>query len=292
MKRDVYEAITARIMDSLAQGVVPWHKPWNAAHGCPRNLISGRPYRGINVWILSPLGGSPFWLTSKQAEKIGGHVKRGERGVMVVFWKWLDQKPERLAGEDAPPRRFAVARAFTVFNAVPCALPAHWQERAQVGDWPSNDSQKILSCERIVERMVCPPEIVHAGHRAFYRPSADRVTMPDRERFESAEEYYSTLFHELTHATGHPKRLTRESLRDMVAFGDTNYSKEALCAEMGAAYLCGIAEIENRTCDNSAGYIQGWLQKLQNDKRLVLLAAAQAPRAVDHIRGDDIAAQE
>jgi len=114
---------------------------------------------------------------------------------------------------------------------------------------------------------------------------ADTVNMPARSLFPKAEHYYSVLFHELTHSTGHATRLDRATLRDLLAFGDTNYSKEELCAEMGAAYLCGVAGIANETVDNSAAYIQGWLSKLRNDKALLVQAAAQAQKAADFILG-------
>src|SRR5262245_3273838 len=122
---------------------------------------------------------------------------------------------------------------------------------------------------------------------AYYRPSTDTVNMPQRELFPKAEHYYSVLFHELTHSTGHMSRLNRETLRDMLTFGDTNYGKEELVAEMGAAYLCGVAGIVNETVDNSAAYIQGWLSKLRKDKRILIQAAAQAQRATDYILGEN-----
>ena len=117
MSWDVYASVAIHIMDALAQGVVPWHKPWDGCQGQPRNLISGSAYRGVNVWMLMAAGGSPFWLTYRQAQKIGGHVKKGERGVEVVFWKWMEKRPGADAADDVKPERFAVARSFTVFNA-------------------------------------------------------------------------------------------------------------------------------------------------------------------------------
>lgn len=292
MSRDVYASVTARIMDALAQGVVPWHQPWDVRQGRPRNLVSGSVYRGVNVWVLTAAGSSPFWLTYRQAQKIGGHVKKGERGVEVVFWKWVEKRPEADAADDAKPERFAVARSFTVFNATQCELPEAWRERAEIKAPEGDAAQKIRSCERIVAHMPNRPEIVHAGVRAFYRPSVDQVTMPEPGSFEAPELYYSILFHELTHSTGHAARLNRATLVDAVRFGDTNYSKEELVAEMGAAFLCGVAGIENRTIDNSAGYVQGWLKKLSNDPRLLVQAASQAQRAADYILGLDSQAEE
>jgi antirestriction protein ArdC len=130
-----------------------------------------------------------------------------------------------------------------------------------------------------------PPAIQHGQSKAYYQPAADTVTMPARQLFPQPEHYYSVLFHELTHSTGHPSRLDRATLRDLLAFGDTNYSKEELVAEMGAAYLCGVAGISNETVNNSAAYIQGWLSKLRNDSRLLIQAAAQAQKAADFILG-------
>src|SRR5262249_20815053 len=129
------------------------------------------------------------------------------------------------------------------------------------------------------------PEIRHDEARAYYRPAADIVNMPARGFFPRVEHYYSILFHELTHSTEHASRLDRATLRDLLAFGDTNYSKEELCAEMGAAYLCGVAGIVNETVTNSAAYIAGWLSKLRNDKKLLVQAAAQAQKAADFILG-------
>ena len=290
--KDVYAAITRRIMDALAQGVVPWQWPWDAQQGRPRNLVTDKPYRGINLWLLVMAGGSPFWLTYKQAQRIGGQVRKGEHGIEVVVWKWVTKtvKPtEAAAGEPAEPgrtKRYAMLRSYTVFNAMQCELPADWRERAEIAAPALAEADKIQACEQIVATMPHRPEIVHAGVTAMYQPGPDRVTMPAPQRFAVPARYYSTLFHELTHATGHPRRLDRATLVDMVSFGDTNYSKEELCAEMGAVYLCGVAGIENRTCDQSAAYIQGWLRTLQDDTKLLIGAAAQAQRAVDFILGE------
>ena len=177
-------------------------------------------------------------------------------------------------------------RAYTVFNACQCELPEHWRERAEIKAPELAEADKIQAAEQIVAEMPNRPEIVHAGVRAYYQPGPDRVTMPDPERFEAPALYYSTIFHELTHATGHASRLYRATLVDMVAFGDTNYSKEELVAEMGAAFLCGVTGIENKTTLDSASYIQGWLRKLQDDTKLLIGAAAQAQRAADYILGE------
>jgi antirestriction protein ArdC len=277
---NVYEIITERILDKLREGTVPWHRPWRGgAAGAPRNLASGKPYRGVNVFLLSSLGyRSPHFITYKQAAERGGNVRKGEKGAPVVFWSWKDKRRTADDGSDAT-ERYAILRYYTVVHVSQC----EGIEAPSVPTAP--EFAPIEAAERIVAEMPSRPDISHGGDRAFYRPAVDRVTMPERDTFEGAEEYYSTLFHELTHATGHTSRLNRPTLVDLCPFGSTNYSKEELVAEMGAAYLAAVSGIENRTIDNSAAYIAGWLGKLQNDPRLVVMAAAQAQRAADFIMG-------
>ena len=292
MQQDVYGKITDRIIAALEEGVVPWQKPWNAAEGAPRNLITGKPYRGVNLWLLSHRGGGPFWLTYRQARQIGGYVKKGEKGETVVFWKWQAAKPReddgRKPGEVSSRdlEGYVIAKSYTVFNATQCELPEKWQAKTIIEDLDTGDTSEIAACEGIVKGMPGRPDITHGGGSAFYRPSADQVTMPARERFPKPEHYYSVLFHELTHSTGHASRLNRAGVVEAVRFGSPNYSKEELVAEMGAAFLCGVAGIENETVDTSAAYIKGWLQKLNDDTRLVVHAAAQAQKAAAHILGE------
>ncbi len=180
-----------------------------------------------------------------------------------------------------------MARAYTVFNATQCELPPAWAERAKVEQRAIDPVLKIGACEKIVADMPGRPAITHGGDSAFYRPSVDQVTMPEASSFEAPELYYSVLFHELTHATGHAGRLNRPGVVDAGRFGDTNYSKEELVAEMGAAFLCGVAGIDNRTTDTSVSYIRGWLKRLRDDPRLLVQAASQAQRAADYILGMD-----
>jgi antirestriction protein ArdC len=279
---DVYQVITERITQQLSRGTVPWQRPWKShgAAGAPRNLVSGHPYRGINVFLLGSLGyTSPHFLTYRQAEALGGHVKRGERGAPVVFWRLVDKRRDSRNGDETAGR-YAMLRYYTVFNVAQCdGITASSLATA------AYDIAPIETAEQIVAAMPDAPSVVHAGDQACYRPSLDRVTMPPRVCFDDSERYYSTLFHELTHATGHERRLNRPTLVDLCPFGSTNYSKEELVAEMGAAYLCAFAGIENRTIDNSAAYIAAWLHRLKDDARLVVHAAAQAQRAVDFIMG-------
>ena len=127
------------------------------------------------------------------------------------------------------------------------------------------------------------PLIEHMGNRAYYDPRHDAITLPKLTSFESAEEYYSTAFHELSHSTMHESRLDRKVKDEVHRFGNEDYSKEELVAEMGASFLCGHAGIENAVIENNAAYIQGWLKALKNDKSLLIHAAAQAQRSTDYI---------
>jgi antirestriction protein ArdC len=270
----VYSIVTEQILKQLESGVAPWHRPWTTH--IPKNLASGRPYRGINVFLLSASGyGSPYWLTYKQATERGGHVRKGEHGAKVVFWKIGTREAEDADG-DTIERKSILLRYYTVFNVEQC------------DEITPPDAGRVVNpideCERIVHQMPNPPAMQQDG-RAWYRPSNDTVGMPSRNAFNSAEEFYSTLFHELTHSTGHTNRIGRDGIERLNTFGSESYSKEELIAEMGAAMLCGVAGIERKTLSNSAAYLKSWIDVLKSDSRMVVSAASQAQKAADYIQG-------
>jgi len=286
---DVYALVTERITNALEAGTVPWHKPWAVAGGMPRNLASGKPYRGMNVLLLS-LGqpyASPWWLTYKQAQDLGGQVRKGERSSIVTFWKFprSDTAPEESGegeGASEPERRRApLLRHYHVFNVEQVdgiqAPPSQ--------EFQPKDHERIALCEALVAGMPQRPVIGRDPRQACYAPTLDRVGIPDLSQFGSAESYYATLFHELVHSTGHPARLARTSLGTPAPFGTPDYSKEELVAEFGAAFLCAHAGIFPRTAEHQAAYINGWLRVLRQDKRLLPIAAAQAQKAADFILG-------
>ncbi len=277
----VYEIITDRIIKQLEAGTAPWHKPWSTPgqRGLPRNLLSGHPYRGINVWILASSGyASPYWLTFRQADELGGHVKKGEKGLPVVFWKFGTREVQD--GEDVIERKSVLCRYYTVFNINQCeGLRIQAAEATE----PLPHIDPIDNCEQIVAEWLGKPAIRYGSDHASYNKMHDLAQMPDRTAFDSAEEFYSTLFHELIHSTGHPLRLNRPTLTDFERFGDEKYSAEELVAEMGSAFLCGFVGIENKTINNSAAYLRSWLQVLKKDLRLVLIAGGQAQKAADLI---------
>lgn len=260
----------------LAQGTVPWHKPWKARTGLPRNFVTKKPYRGINVFLLLAVSyESPSWLTLRQANKLGGSVRKGEKSCPVVFWKQTTVEDK----ETGKPQEIRLLRVYHLFNVAQCD---GLKNGAAPVESPING---MTAPQEIVAHMPQRPEIKHGMTRAYYSPHEDCVGLPAPERFEQAEGYYATLFHELVHATGHESRLNRVTLTEKAGFGSNPYCKEELIAEMGAAFLCGQAEIVERTIDNSAAYLNGWLEQLRSDKTLIVQAAAQAQKAADFILG-------
>jgi antirestriction protein ArdC len=277
---NVYEVITERITAMLERGVAPWNRPWRGAANQPRNLMSGHVYRGINVFMLACSGyTSPYWLTYNQASKVGAHIRKGEKGMPVVFWKFGTHEIQD--GDETVTKSSVLCRYYTVFNVEQVdglAVPSDMLN-------PAMPDNPIAECEHLLAAYVGRPELRHSENRAWYSPTLDVVNMPKRELFINPESYYSTLFHEMTHSTGHSKRLDRVTLTDAGRFGDANYSKEELVAEMGAAYMSGLTGIENKTIEESASYLKGWLSRLRNDPKLLISAASQAQKAVDFMTG-------
>jgi antirestriction protein ArdC len=285
MSLDLYAAVTNQIVAMLEKGVVPWRSPilGQGKAGHPKNLESGKQYRGVNVFLLAFTAwaqgyGSAYWLTFNQAKQRGGTVKKGEKASMVVFWKEYDVT-DRESGE---PKKVPVLRYYNVFNASQC-------DGIDVPDavkFTPLDFQPIEAAEAIIRGYADGPAIEHGGQQAYYRPKTDTVRLPEPTRFASAEEYFSTLFHEAGHSTGHSRRLDRKLDTDPKPFASPDYGREELVAEMAAAFLCGQAGIRPAVIANQAAYLQGWLSQLKSDKRLVIAAAGAAQKAADWIRGE------
>lgn len=286
-RRDVYQEVTDRIVAKLEEGVAPWRNPIarSGGDGWPKNLSSGKPYRGINILLLAMTKfergyGSDYWMTFKQAKESGGQVRKGERGSLVCFWK-LYETQDRETDEDIT---LPVLKHYTAFNAEqiegiepPDAAPPPANAPAFV---------PIETSRRIVDGFEGRPDINHDSlSRAFYRASTDRVHLPKPERFESPEEYYSVLFHELVHSTGHSSRLDRGLDSQPHVFGSPNYGREELVAELGAAFLCAAGGISPPTIDNATAYLDSWVKVLKGNKRLIVAAAGAAQKASDHILG-------
>ena len=270
--KDIQETVTAQIISALESGTAPWRKPWKG-NASPHNVISGKTYQGINWFLLSMMGGGGF-LTYKQAQSLGGNVRKGEKGSPIIFWNFIEKK--KANGEIG---KVAFLRSYTVFSVSQCdglELPAPESEGETVPFVPIERAEETIA--------KTGAEISHGGNRAFYRPATDQIQMPEKTAFHAPEEYYSTAFHELAHWTGHTSRLARKGIEDVAAFGSATYSKEELIAEMGAAFLCAEHGIDS-TLENSAAYLQGWIKALKGDSSLAISAAGAASKAANFILG-------
>lgn len=284
MQFDIYQNVTDQIVAMLEQGVIPWRSPilGRQSAGLPKNLDSGKQYRGINSFLLAFTAWangyeSSYWLTFNQAKERKGTVRKGEKSSLVIFWKQYEVTDK----ETGELKEVPVLRYYRVFNVTQCegvAVP-------DAATFTPIDFRPIEAAEAIVSAYADAPAIEHGGTRAFYRPSTDVVRLPEPTRFASGEEFYSTLFHELAHSTGHSKRLDRGLDADPQPFGSPDYGKEELVAEMAAAFLCAHVGIEPATLQNQAAYVGGWLKQLRQDKKLVISAAGAGQKAADWIRG-------
>lgn len=293
-KQSTYELITQRIIDSLDKGDIPWIKPWQQVKnlGMPHNFKSGKNYNGLNMFLLySQSWSTPYFLTFKQVKEMGGNVRKGEKGTPITYFNWVNIKDKKDADKT---RQVPLLKYYTVFNAeqidgieFPSIEDNKKKFKPEFEAIESAEDLLALMSKRIVKGSLVVPKIHHVkGNRAFYRPSTDSITMPEKEQFNSSPEYYSTLFHELTHSTGHKEKLNRSTLVESHFFGDKNYSKEELCAEMGAAFLCGLCDIDMNTLRNSQAYIKSWLKALKGNSQLIIQAASAAQKAVDFLVGE------
>ena len=274
---DIYNEVTSRIIAALEQGVIPWHKPWVGGNSGCISYSTGKPYSLLNHILLGGISGE--YATFRQIQQQGGHVRRGEKAHMVVFWKFLKVVDEETQEEKEVP----YLKYINVFNvAIQCeGISPRWTPSAV----PASDLQPDAVADAVVRDYIDRSGVhlsVTESDRAFYRPSSDEVVVPKLSQYQQVAEYYSTLFHELTHSTGHRSRLNR--IADTAAFGSEQYSREELCAELGSAFLVNHCGLESESSfRNSAGYIQGWLKALKDDKRLVVSAAGAAEKAVSLI---------
>ncbi len=281
---NVYDVVTEQIINQLESGNVPWRRPWLSQ--APKNLCSQKDYRGINTFLLSAAGfPSPYWLTYAQAAKLGGHVKQGEHGSIVVFWNVGEEKLNAKTGKLSKP---FLLRYYRVFNLAQTEGIAHRLGIAEASAKPVPD---IAACESVVADMPNAPAI-KPSDRAWYRPSTDEVGIPSKTVFHSSEAYYATLFHELAHSTGHSSRIGRDGIEQLNSFGSESYSKEELIAEMGSAYLCGFTGIAPAVIENSAAYLRSWISALKGDSKLLVTAASAAQKAADWIRGTSATVEE
>lgn len=274
---DIYQDITNRIIDALEHGVIPWHKPWSSRGGCI-SYSSGKPYSLLNHILLGGQAGE--YITYNQAVFAGGHVRKGEKAKTIVFWKPF----ETIDQETGEIEKHFYLRHYSVFHLDQCeGVKPRWSVSLR------SDLEPDAAAEAVVTDYINRSGVhltVTESDRAFYRPSTDEVVVPELSQYQKLEEYYGTLLHELMHSTGHKSRLDR--IVDVAAFGSHEYSKEELVAELGSAFLLNRCGLESEASfKNSAGYIQGWLMALQNDKKLLVSAAGAAEKAVAMILGEE-----
>ena len=275
-----YQIMTQKVIERLEAGVIPWKRSWSGG-GHPRNLVSQKPYRGINPFILACMGyAQRDWVTFRQAQELGGSVRKGEKSCPVVFWNWIEKKDK----ESGKKEKYPCLKYYNVFNVEQCEGIEKEIENLAV----NRDSEPVEDCALLVSNYLERDgqlKIEHFGNKPCYIPSKDLVQMPRFEQFKDKESYHAVLFHELVHASGAKTRLDRFSSGEMQSFGSREYSKEELIAEMGAAFLCGLTGIETATIDNQAAYLQGWISVLRGDSKLLVQAGGKAQKAVDLITG-------
>jgi antirestriction protein ArdC len=286
-RQDVYTRITNAIVADLEKGVRPWLKPWNAAHTDGRIARplrhNGLPYSGINILMLWASAieqgfAASMWMTFKQALELNAHVRKGEKGSLVVYVNAITKTETGDAGEEIE-REIPFMKGYTVFNVEQIdGLPEHYYQRPEIQLTPV---ERNARAETFFHNTGA--EIRTRGDRAFYSCDGDYIQIPVIEAFCDAERFYATLAHEATHWTRHSARLNRDLGRKH--YGDEGYAREELVAELGAAFLCAELDLTPEVREDHAAYITCWLQVLQNDKRAIFSAAAHAQRAVDFLYG-------
>ena len=271
---DIYSEVTSRIIDQMENDIIPWEKPW-VASGKAISHATGKAYSLLNQMLLGRPG---EYVTFKQCQEAGGRVKKGEKAHMVVFWKWIEQEDE----ETHEKKEVPFLRYFTVFHIDQCeGINAKYTTETT---YPEG-ADIVENAQAIIDDYIHREgiKLTHTeGDRAFYRPSTDEIVLPLRKQFVSTAEYYGTLFHEAGHSTGRVNRLNR--LTSTAFFGNDEYSKEELVAEIVSAALVNHVGLETYTSfRNNAAYIQNWLSVLKHDKRFIVSAAGKAEKAVNLI---------
>ena len=284
---DVYERVTNRIIEQLEQGVRPWMKPWNAEHAAGRITrplrFNGLPYSGINIlmlWAEAEDKGytCPLWLTFNQTKELGGFVKKGEHGSIVVYASTF-KKSEADDKGDEVEREIPFLKQYTVFNAEQCeGLPEKYYATKEP---PNSTIERVEQADRFFKNLNA--DIREGGDKAYYTITHDYVRMPFLETFRDGETHAATMAHELCHWTRHPKRLDRDLGRKR--FGDEGYAMEELVAELGSAFLCADLNITPELRADHAEYLATWLHVLKNDKRAIFTAASYASKAVEFMHG-------
>lgn len=277
---NIYEIVTDKIIECLNNGVVPWNKEWTSIPYS--NYCTKKSYQGINQLLLyaqciiqKKNYSSPYWLTWNQIKKLKGSVLKGEKASIIIHYdykiieeKIINDKNEKEIKE----KKISFLKYYNVFN---------FEQTIDITEIIMNKNEYKKDCEEILNNITDKP-VIRYGLNPAYNPIQDYIIMPNINNFISSNSYYSSLFHELIHWTGHKARLDRFNEQSL-KFGSEVYSKEELIAELGSSFLCHITGIEKDIIKNQASYINGWLKALNNDKKLIIQASSQAQKGVDYI---------
>ena len=269
MKTAAYDAVYNQIVNQMNKGTLPWRKAWKGS--APKNGKSGHKYSGINLFLLSCSGfADQRWFTYKQLSELGGKVKTGEKSHQVVFWQMSTYEDKNGDKKTIPFLKY-----YNVFNF----------EQIEGLKLEAEIGEAIADADDIIESYKDKPNTVYGFSYAVYSVSQDEVKMPSKNQFNSIDAFYSTLFHEYAHSTGHSNRLNRKTLTETTKFGSDVYSEEELIAEFTSAFLCNQAGIDN-TLENSAAYIKGWMKAFKDNPKMIVTAASKAQKAADYILGE------
>lgn len=284
-----YQIVTDRIVAMLETGTRPWNQPWAATGGGRPLRHDGKPYRGANVlnlWAAAMARGfsGRTWFTYKKAQELGGQVRKGAKSELA-FYVGAISRTEQRDGQEVD-RTIPFLKAYNVFNVDEVdGLPAQYRISPPVARL--DDTARIAECDTWIAGTGA--KILHGGGRAFFRPSTDEVHMPEFSAFETAPHYYGTMFHELTHWSGHESRLDR--IKGKI-FADPEYAFEELVAELGAAYLCADLHVDAEPRADHAAYIASWIKALKSDNRNIFRAASLAEKAAGYLHGRQPAAEQ
>lgn len=278
-KFNIYEEITNRIIEQLEEGTIPWHKPWSGIASGAYNRISKKPYSLLNQMLLKHDG---EYATFKQWTDIGGKIKKGEKSEIVVFWKILEMEEIKSDGKKEK-KSVPLLRYISVFH-ISQVEGVEPKSIKPIEHEPIEEAEKIKTNYMDREKIVIKELVTND---AYYSPTRDYIQIPCKKQYKDIIEFYSTLFHEMVHSTGHRDRLGRlDATQKLASFGSEDYSKEELIAEIGSAFLMNHIGIESpKTFKNSAAYIQSWLKVLKNDNRFIVSASSKAEKAMKYILG-------
>jgi antirestriction protein ArdC len=300
-KTTIYETITNRVIAGLKKDGLKWFRPWEGGHNSPMNHSSEAYYKGFNVlWLNSICAEHGYtdneWLTYKQGEALGVTLKKGstasDKNQFVVYWmvSYTHKVTKKYYANETALKKAGVSKSecneywsmryYTVFNISQFENCPPKRVKSE-----GETFEPIVEAEKILAEYKGQPSLRHGGEMAYYQPANHHVQMPEKDAFVTPDDYYKTLFHELTHSTGHETLLKRKGIADMQGFNSDSYSQEELVAELGSEYLVGITGINPKDNEaNAQAYINGWINKLQNDDpKLIIYASQQAMKAVELI---------